>query len=148
MPWQSHLDKHNYMWNSVFQQKYCDKSLKYFASRWISIWNYWHFVNVNRSKPGQVQPPSEITCPFMPCAASAHSSTALNCGYPTLLLGLGLGHTQLLSFPPYPLTLFACELCTRFLDRCRSWLHRRQWEAAPPQSHRWQHFPRILLLTD
>ena len=35
------------------------------------------------SLPGQVQPPSEMTCPFIPCAASAHSRTALNCGYPT-----------------------------------------------------------------
>ena len=33
--------------------------------------------------PGTVHPPSAITCPPNPCAASAHSSIALNCGHPT-----------------------------------------------------------------
>lgn len=39
--------------------------------------------NALATSPEFVHPPSLMTCPFRPCDASAHSNTALNCGYPT-----------------------------------------------------------------
>ena len=59
--------------------------------------------NAFATSPGCTQPPSAITCPPIPLAASAHSITPDNCGTPTPVCSLVV-HTEPGPIPTFTMS--------------------------------------------